>query len=62
MVMRDGTTPSITVGAYCPEGSAVRRMVEFYWKHPDQRDELTDERAVRRLRDDDFGQARRKLG
>ncbi|HEY9267043.1 MAG TPA: hypothetical protein VIQ11_20810 [Mycobacterium sp.] len=62
MVMRDGATPTIAVGAYSPEGSAVRRMVQFYWKHPDHRDELMDGRAVQRLRDDDFGQARRKLG
>lgn len=54
---------TIAVGAYSPpDGSAVRRMVQFYWKHPDHRDELMDGRAVQRLRDDDFGQARRKLG
>jgi hypothetical protein len=30
-------------------------MVHFYWKHPENRNELTDGRALERLRNLDFG-------
>jgi hypothetical protein len=54
VTMRDGTTPTIAVGTYTPRGRAVRRLVRFYWKHPDQRGELTTARAAERLRSEDF--------
>jgi hypothetical protein len=32
-----------------PDGSAMRELVRFYWQHPESRDELTDESALKRL-------------
>lgn len=37
-------------GTYTPKGTALVRLVRFYWQHPELRDELTDGRAVERLR------------
>lgn len=37
-------------GIYTPKGTALVELVRFYWQHPEQRDELTDGRAVERLR------------
>ncbi|WP_131823435.1 hypothetical protein [Mycobacterium syngnathidarum] len=37
-------------GTYTPKGTALVELVRFYWQHPDRRDELTDGRAVERLR------------
>jgi len=28
---------------------ALREWVQFYWQHPEHRDELVDERGLRRL-------------
>lgn len=36
-------------GTYTPKGTAIVDMVKFYWQHPEQRDELTDGRALQRL-------------
>ena len=57
-VMSDGKTPTLVVSSYTPEGRAVRKMVRFYWKHPENRDELTDGRAIERLRAEDFERRR----
>lgn len=53
-VMSDGQCHSMAAGSYTPEGRALRQMVRFYWKHPENRGELTDGRALDRLRDEDF--------
>lgn len=37
-------------GTYTPKGTALVELVRFYWQHPELRDELTDGRAVARLR------------
>lgn len=37
-------------GIYTPKGTALIELVRFYWQHPERRDELTDGRAVERLR------------
>lgn len=37
-------------GTYTPKGTALVELVRFYWQRPEQRDELTDGRAVERLR------------
>lgn len=37
-------------GTYTPKGTALVELVRFYWQHPDLRGELTDGRAVERLR------------
>ncbi|MED5815003.1 hypothetical protein VST63_21805 [Mycolicibacterium sp. 050232] len=37
-------------GIYTPKGTALVDLVRFYWQHPELRDELTDGRAVERLR------------
>ena len=36
------------------DSDALRDWVRFYWQHPDHRDELTDERGVRRLEERQF--------
>lgn len=37
-------------GTYTPKGTALVDLVRFYWQHPELRDELTDGRAIKRLR------------
>lgn len=37
-------------GTYTPKGTALVELVRFYWQRPDLRDELTDGRAIKRLR------------
>ncbi|MCW1820227.1 MULTISPECIES: hypothetical protein [Mycolicibacterium] len=37
-------------GTYTPKGTALVQWVRLYWQHPELRDELTDGRAVARLR------------
>ncbi|MGV0644392.1 hypothetical protein ABQE44_13425 [Mycolicibacterium sp. XJ2546] len=39
---------------YAPSGAALYWMVRHYWKHPERRDELTDGRALERLRNEQF--------
>ncbi len=47
----DGKPPtSLVIDTYTPGGHALREWVRFYWLHPDHRAELTDGRALERLR------------
>jgi len=39
---------------YAPSGAALYWMVRHYWKHPENRAELTNGRALERLRDEQF--------
>jgi hypothetical protein len=39
---------------YASSGGALYWMVRNYWKHPEDRDELTDGRALERLRNEQF--------
>ncbi|MBB5164121.1 hypothetical protein [Mycobacterium sp. AZCC_0083] len=39
---------------YVPNGVALYWMVRHYWRHPGDRSELTDGRALGRLRDESF--------
>jgi hypothetical protein len=58
LVMNDGSTHVINGAAtYSPHGVALYWMVRHYWLHPEDRAELTDGRAVERLRDEDFDTA-----
>jgi hypothetical protein len=34
---------------YVPKGQALRTLIQFYWKHPEARHELADDRAAERL-------------
>lgn len=45
----DGRTRTLASDWYTPGGRAVRKLVRFYWQHPECRDELTDGRAAQRL-------------
>jgi len=53
--LKDGSE-EIVDGAdfYIPNGIALYWMVRHYWRHPDDRSELTDDRALDRLRDESF--------
>jgi hypothetical protein len=53
--LRDGSE-EIVDGAdfYVPRGVGLYWMVRHYWRHPDDRSELTDGRALERLRDARF--------
>lgn len=42
------------VDGYAPSGAALYWMVRHYWLHPEDREELTDDRALARLRNEDF--------
>jgi hypothetical protein len=46
---RDERIRSLVVDSYTPGGDAMRRLVHYYWKNSDSRDELTDGRAIARL-------------
>lgn len=39
---------------FVPNGAALYWMVRHYWLHPENRDELTDGRALERLRNEQF--------
>lgn len=57
LVMKDGSTHVINGAAtYTPHGAVLYWMVR-YWLHPEDRAELTDGRAVERLRNEDFDTA-----
>ena len=45
----DGRTRVVPTDWYTPGGHALRELVRFYWKHPEDREELVDGRALRRL-------------
>lgn len=48
-LLSDGTVLSFTASAYTPGGVAMRNLVQFYWRHPEAREELNDGRAAERL-------------
>lgn len=52
----DGETATMPVArTFGPnDGQTVRELIRFYWKHPDNRSELTDGRAIRRLQTEEF--------
>jgi hypothetical protein len=54
IVMADGSTPTMAAASCTPDGVALRQLVRFYWQHPENRGELTDGRALERLRDEQF--------
>ena len=45
----DERTRIIPSDWYTPGGYALRELVRFYWKHPEDREELTDGRALQRI-------------
>lgn len=53
--LRDGREAVIeSADLYTPGGAALYWMLCHYWKHPQDRAELYDGRALRRLRDESF--------
>ena len=46
----DGRTRVLPSDWYTPGGHALREFVRHYWQHPEDRDELADDRAADRLR------------
>lgn len=50
IVMSDGSVIKLPGASFTPGGDALRRLVRFYWEHPDDREELADGRALDRLR------------
>lgn len=53
--MKDGHEEIISVAdIYLPRGAALYWLVRHYWKHPEDRMELVDDRAAKRLRDGRF--------
>lgn len=55
LVMSDGPPQVIkSVDGYGPYGSAIYWAIRHYWLHPENRGELTDGRAIERLRAQDF--------
>jgi hypothetical protein len=55
ILTKDGQ-PQIIQGAsgYAPNGAALYWMIRHYWKHPENRAELADGRALERLRNEQF--------
>lgn len=54
----DGTAAVLAAGPITPGGRDLRELVRFYWQHPGHRDELTDDRALERLRSKMFDAGR----
>lgn len=56
VLVRRDSTEQVIDGAdiYVPHGAGLYWMVRQYWRHPDQRGELVDERALERLRAGQF--------
>ncbi|MBA0048863.1 hypothetical protein [Mycobacteroides sp. LB1] len=53
--LADDTTRSFNAtGMFTPGGVALYWMIRHYWKHPEDRAELADGRALDRLRDERF--------
>lgn len=53
--LRDGREEVISLAdVYSPRGVALYWLVRHYWRHPEDRPELTDSRAAERLRDGRF--------
>jgi hypothetical protein len=55
MIMKDGS-PQVITGAngFTPRGNALYWMIRHYWLHLENRIELTDGRALERLRSEQF--------
>ena len=51
VVLSDGSTQRFAGGGCTPDGRALRDLVHHYWRHPEDRPELTDGRAIQRLAD-----------
>ncbi|MDG4665531.1 hypothetical protein [Mycobacterium sp. 236(2023)] len=49
LTMLSGRTRTLPSDWYTPGGSELRKLLRFYWQHPENRDELTDRRTVARL-------------
>ncbi|MDA4088682.1 hypothetical protein MHAS44199_23835 [Mycolicibacterium hassiacum DSM 44199] len=49
--LRSGRRPTFAADLVTADVQALRAWVRFYWQHPEHRAELTDGRALRRLRD-----------
>jgi hypothetical protein len=45
----DGSWATLSAGSITPGGADLRSLMQFYWKHPECRDELTDGRTAQRL-------------
>lgn len=45
----DGRARVVPSNWYTPGGHSLRELVRFYWKHPENREELTDGRALHRF-------------
>lgn len=55
MVMKDGPPQVINaLDAVWPYGNALYWMIRHYWLHPESRGELTNGRAIERLRAEEF--------
>ncbi|MDT5079112.1 MAG: hypothetical protein QOJ80_3749 [Mycobacterium sp.] len=48
--LADGSWLAVAGASFVPNGDALRKLVRFYWQNPKQRNELTDDRAINRLR------------
>lgn len=49
ITMTNDAHPTLDAATYTPDGSALRKLVHFYWNNPDERAELTNGVALRRL-------------
>lgn len=50
ITMQDGSILTMdSPGSYTPKGTALIELIRFYWRHPDERDELADGRALDRI-------------
>lgn len=48
-VLRGGRSAMLVTDTITGDSRALREWVRFYWQHPEHRDELVDDRALRRL-------------
>lgn len=54
-VMKEGKPKVLkNTGGFAPSGAALYWMIRHYWKHPENRTELTDGSAIERLRKEQF--------
>jgi hypothetical protein len=51
LLMSDGRVHSFAAGGCTPDGTALRDLVRYYWQRSEDRAELADGRAVKRLTD-----------
>lgn len=54
IVLADDSVIKLPAASFTPDALALRRLVHFYWQHKSNRDELTDGRALERLRTENF--------